>query len=271
MGKSIRKRASTAKKPLVQSVERALDILDRLAFEGRPMRSSEIAAALKLNPNTTHNLVRTLYRRGYLIQHGDARYFLGPQCYHIGTLSDMWESLRVIAMPKMEQLAEETGDGVFLGINAGNDLICVARVQGTGAVIVVEKQEWLQQFHATAAGKVLLAYRPPSLRTRLKSMGELMRITPNTITRWDELEEELARTKKQGYGLCRDEGGVGVGAIGVPLLDGRGYILAALAQSFPSYYFEAEKLNVAERVETLNRFAGEIAHAYDNRSSQGEM
>ncbi|HEX2952287.1 MAG TPA: helix-turn-helix domain-containing protein, partial [Armatimonadota bacterium] len=82
------------KKPPVQSVERALDILDLLADSRSAMRAADIAAALELHPNTAHNIIRTLFRRGYLLQQDDNRYALGPRCYQIGMRCNPWEQLR---------------------------------------------------------------------------------------------------------------------------------------------------------------------------------
>jgi len=253
----------TKKKPLVQSVERALDILDLLADGGKAMRSVEIASALGLNANTAHNLVRTLFRRGYLVQHDDSRYFLGPQCYHIGTFADLWQLLRHVALPLLEKLSRETGDNAFLGVNAGNELICVTQAQGTGTVIVSEKQEWLEQFHCTASGKILLAFRHPVLMERLKGLGDLVRNTSRTITDWYELEKEVELTAERAYSLCTDEGAEGIAAIGVPVLDRRGAILASLSQSFPSYFLATEKISISKRVKVLNHYAGEIASHYE--------
>jgi len=262
-GKSSLNSTKVKKKPLVQSVERALDILDLLAECGYRMRSSDIAASLGLNPTTTHNLIRTLFKRGYLIQKEDASYFLGPQCYHIGTLADLWDSLRQIALPQMQRLSLETGDNCFLGVYAACDLICVARTKGSGAIIVSDDEKWQDQFHCTAAGKILLAYRQPVLVNRLKHQGRLMKLASNTVTRWNALEKELAVIRRQGYALCRNESAEEVGEIGVPVLDRRGSVLAALSQSFPAYYLETGKIVLDERVRILSHAAREIVLRYD--------
>jgi len=268
LGKSSINCSPATKKPLVQSIDRALSILDLLADRGQAMRSSEIAAALELNPNTTHNIVRTLYRRGYLIQHEDMRYFLGPQCYHIGTLSDLWDTLRQIAIPIMQRLAKQTGDNAFLGVNAGDELVCVARLEGMGPIVVAQSPESLQQFHSTAAGKVLLAYHHPSLLKYHRGLARLERFTPTTITRWDRLLEELRLTRQRGYSLCRDEQAQDIASVGVPVLDSQGRILAALAQSFPSYYLDSERIPLPHRLELLRHSATRIAERYERRPSR---
>ena len=82
------------KKRPVQSVERALDILDCLANHGVPMRSIDIAGELALHPSTANNLIRTLYRRRYLSRAEGGRYGVGIQCYVLGEIVDRWEELR---------------------------------------------------------------------------------------------------------------------------------------------------------------------------------
>jgi len=261
--------AATAKrKPLIQSVERALDILDLLAESGHRMRSADIAGELGLNPTTTHNLVRTLYRRGYLIQNDDASYYLGPQSYIIGTMSNVWDSLRQVSLPHLEKLSQETGDNSFLSVYAGKDLICVGRAKGAGPLIVSDEDRWREHFHCTAAGIILLAYGHLGLLERLKSAIILEPFTPATITDWDTLEKQIHQTRQQGYSMCRGEIAEGVGEIGVPVLDRRNVVLAALSQSLPDHYLDYDKMSVPQRVELLSQVAGDIAREYETKPTK---
>ena len=82
------------KKPLIQVLERAFDILEMLARNGKTFRSSEIAAELNLSQQTVNNLLRTLYERGYLSQNERREYRLGGQCFYLGACADRWQELR---------------------------------------------------------------------------------------------------------------------------------------------------------------------------------
>ena len=82
------------KKPLIQVLERAFDILEMLGRTKRAYRSSEIAAELNLSQQTVNNLLRTLYERGYLSQTERREYRLGGQCFYLGACADRWQELR---------------------------------------------------------------------------------------------------------------------------------------------------------------------------------
>ncbi|MCD4823335.1 MAG: IclR family transcriptional regulator [Phycisphaerae bacterium] len=249
------------KKPLIQSVERAFDILELVREEGRALRSSEIAAGLKLNANTANNLIRTLYKRNYLGQDEHGKYFLGAEWCRFGVESDRWATLRQVALPIMQRLSQETEDNAFLGVNTDGKLLCVAQTEGTGAVIISQNQSWVDQLHCTAVGKIMLAYGGEDLFEQLKSRGPLHRYTPGTITDWDLLREEIETTRRQRYALCKNEGDKGVAVLGVGVLDSQGELIAGLSQSFPSYYLQTEEISISERIAILNRYAHEIAQA----------
>jgi len=163
-------------------------------------------------------------------------------------------------------LSKETGDGSFLGVDAEGELLCVARTEGTGSVIVSERQEWQRQFHCTAAGKILLAFGKPESLDQLERSGDLPRLTSETIIRADRLRADIEATREKGYSLCRDESATDVAAIGVPILGRDRVALAALSQSFPSFYLETGRISAPERAQVLRRFAGSIGA---NISSMG--
>ena len=104
------------KKPLIQVLERAFDILEMLGRTKRAYRSSEIAAELNLSQQTVNNLLRTLYERGYLSQTERREYRLGGQCFYLGACADRWQELRKETGKVLPELRKETGLTVFAGV-----------------------------------------------------------------------------------------------------------------------------------------------------------
>jgi DNA-binding IclR family transcriptional regulator len=253
------------KKPLVQSVERALDILETIFAQNSAMRSSDIACKLGLNANTANNLIRTLYRRGYLTQDENGRYLLGGKCARLGEASDRWSLLREAALDSLKNLSVETGDGVTLGVNDGGKLHCVLVLMATGAVQVLEKQLWLERLHTTAGGKVLLAGMAPYELDDWLKRAKLVTLTPRTLSDPKKLRAEVELTRQRGWATCIDEAVDGLAAIGVPVTDSQGRVVAAVAQSFPTFYPTSGKIVIAERVKIQQRYAQEIAAKYEIR------
>ena len=88
--------------------------------------------------------------------------------------------------------------------------------------------------HCTAAGKVLLAYLPPDeLATVLA--GELASYTCRTISRAEDLKQELVQVRQQGYAVVEEELENGLNAVAAPIHDHRGQVVAAVSISGPAY------------------------------------
>ncbi len=256
---------SEDKKPLVQSVERALDILEIIFSHEQAIRSTDIAAQLGLNANTTNNLVRTLYRRGYLAQDEIGRYRLGGKLARLGETADRWSLLREAALETLQELSIATGDGVSLGVNDSGKLHCVLVLMATGAVQILEKQLWLERLHTTAAGKVLLAGMALEELDDWLKRAKLVTLTPRTLADPAKLRAEIAMTRERGWAQCIDEAVDGLAALGVPVLDAKGRVVAAVAQSFPTYYLNSGKVKAEERVEVQRQAARKIAALYAAR------
>ena len=88
------------KKSLIQSLDRALDILELVRDSAGAVRSSDIAEKVGLGVATAHNIIRSLYQRGYLAQDDNSRYLLGPECFKLYQgVSDNIAALRRVVEP----------------------------------------------------------------------------------------------------------------------------------------------------------------------------
>ena len=146
---------NASKKPLIQVLERAFDILEMLARGNAPMRATDIAAELGLSIQTVGNLLRTLYERGYLSQDAKRFYRLGGQCFYLGSYADRWKDLRKAADRVIPELRRETGLLVFIGVIESDKLFCITLDNGNEPG--PPSQRWADELHSTACGRLLLA------------------------------------------------------------------------------------------------------------------
>jgi DNA-binding IclR family transcriptional regulator len=249
------------KKTLNHSVERALDILELLNHQGS-MRCVEIAAKLEAAPNTTNNMLRTLFRRGYLSQDENGHYLPGPACFFLASGNNYINFLQETAKPAMMKLAEKTGDNAFLGIDSGGQLIIAVRIEGVSPIKVSEEnQHWKKKIHTTGAGKVILSEKGIDWFKSV-SGNILAKLTEQSITEWDALEKEINKIRKKGFAECKDESTEGISALGVPVRDKSGKTFAALSQSFPTFFVENGKINIQERIKFLKDCSEQISYEY---------
>ena len=92
------------KKPLIQVLDRALDLLEMLAQAKTPLRATDIAREMGVSLQSANNLLRALYLRGYLSQDESRSYRLGPQCLYLGSFADRWSELRAAVAGPLAEL-----------------------------------------------------------------------------------------------------------------------------------------------------------------------
>ena len=244
------------KKPLIQSIERALDILEMFETgKNEALRVKEISAKLGVSQNTANNIVRTLYRRGFLSQNEQLKYSLGVKCYALGVIAELMPGFKQKIFPIIQNIAVNTGDTTMAAVEHDYKLIILLYAEGSGDLVVHVRQNWMNKFHSTASGKIVLAFSEKNILDKIEKIPEF---TKNTITDKKKLQKEILQIRKQGYAYCFDEGKIGISAVGVPVINKNNRFIAALGQSFPSAYIKEKKIDIRNRAEYLMQMAMEI-------------
>lgn len=223
----------------VQSVDRALDVLEALAEHGGEAGLSEIAARTGLPYGTIHRLLQTLLSRGYVRQESDRRYALGGGLVRLGGIAE--RMVGVWAQPYLTRMVELSGETANLAVLEGDFIVYVAQVPSPRRLRMFAEVGRRVLPHSTAVGKVLLADRSTSEALALFERTGMPRKTANTITDTSSMLAELDRVRGRGYALDLGEEELGVHCLAVPVHDGD-RVVAAMSVSGP-----------AERIEALDR------------------
>jgi len=219
----------------VQSLERALDLLEALADAGE-LGVSDLATRTGLVPSTAHRLLGTLVARGYAVQSSSSgRYLLGFKLLELTSgLQDRLQRLRTAARPHLEAIQAQTGETTNLVVLEGREVVYVDSVSGTRSVRLFTEIGHAIPAHTSGAGKALLAWRDPGDVEALLGGAPLPASTPRTLTTLDALREDLARIRRRGYSTDNEEHELGVGCVATPILDPAGHALAAISISGPT-------------------------------------
>jgi len=226
----------------VSPVLRALNILLRVAGASRALTLSEVSAAAALPKPTVHRLARLLEQAGLLGKDAlSRRYVVGPALLELG-----FNALRNAPTQRnrrllLERLSEKLGETVNLAILTGDEVLYLDRVESSWPLRMDFKPGSRVPIHATANGKLLLAYAEPAVRARLLRALRLKPITARTITTRARLERQLVEIRRQGYSEDDEEFLAGVCCLAVPVRDRRGHVIAGLAVSAPSARFTLER------------------------------
>jgi IclR family acetate operon transcriptional repressor len=231
-----RKTAAVPDVRAIQSVARALQLLELIAELGGQATLSQLARRAGLNISTSHHLLATLVARGYVARTG-ARgvYYLGSKILQLSTARVRQVGLIDMAAPYLRRLNEETGETVHLATLQGEDLVTLIKLEARHAVSVdagtVGKSN---AAHATATGKAILAWVPEREMLRVLAGKGMTRFTDNTITDVTGLIEELRHVRRNGFAVDREEFQPGVICVGAAVRDHTGGVIGSISISTPT-------------------------------------
>lgn len=238
----------------VQSLERALDVIEALARAERALGVGELAEDTGLPQGTVHRLLQTLHARGY-VRRADARkYSLGTGAFRLGDAAQ--RALVRTARPYLADLVRLSGETANLAILEGDDVVYVDQVASPHTLRMFAEVGRHVPPHSTAVGKVLLAALPRDRAVALLRRTRLPARTPATITDPEAFLAELDRVRSQGWATDEEEQESGVRCIAVPVgRDGR--VVAALSVSGPADRFTAAASDgLVEAMQRAGRDAG---------------
>ncbi len=240
----------------VQSVERALTILDILARAGEEGVTA-IAAEIGVHKSTAFRLVSALENAGLVEQAGDrGKYRLGMGILRLAGATTARLDVVQEARPVCRRLATTTGETVNIAVLSGNSALYVDQVAGASSL---QAHNWVGQhipLHATSNGKVLLSELSPGELN--ETLGTLAAYTDATITTKKQLRREIDEVRGAGYAVAIDELEVGLTAVAAPIRNAHGDIVASLSLSGPTLRLDKER--VAEVLPDLVTAAGEVSH-----------
>lgn len=240
----------------VQSVDRALTILEMLAREGEA-GVTEIAADLGVHKSTAFRLLATLEAHRLVEQDGErGRYRLGVGNLRLAGATTARLDLVTEARPVCRQLAADTGETVNITVRSETSALYLDQVAGSSAV---QSHNWVGQhipLHATSNGKVLLSELDDA---ELKdAVRALPRVTDQTVTSRAKLRSDLERVREDGYAVAVDELEIGLTAAAAPIRSAHGDIIASMSISGPTFRLTEDKL--AETIPMLVAAATEVSH-----------
>jgi DNA-binding IclR family transcriptional regulator len=229
-----------------QAVERALAILHAVGDMRDEPGLTELAGSLGLHKTTVFRLLGALERGGFVTRDVvGQRYRLGPTLLRLATQARRSVGLHEAARPELEALARETGETATLELLVGDQALILDEVHGRFLVGSSPEVGTRWPAHATSTGKVLLAaarFESGGTGTLPLPAGRLAKLAPRTITSRLALERELADVWLRGYSVGREEIERGFVAIGAPVRDTTGRVVAAISVGGPSTRLDAARV-----------------------------
>lgn len=227
----------------VQSLVRALTIVNRLAASDEGATLTEVAQQVGLSPSTAHRLLTTLEQERYV--HFDAErrlWSVGMQAFVAGSAFLKTRSLAATARPHMRALMEESEETVNLAVEDQAEAVYLSQVECRQMMRAFARPGGRVPLHCSSVGKALLSAMPDSDLARVLHRQGLPRVTVKTITTTPALRGDLARARERGYAVDDEEHAVGLRCIAAVIFNETADPLAALSLSGPMARIPDERI-----------------------------
>jgi len=263
----------------VPNLERALLILEFLATQPQGCALSEIASRLKLPKNSVFRITTTLRAHGYLVRSPDDKtYRLSRKLLSLGYASIDEHNLVEKSLDVMRQLRDLTDETALIGTLVEHEGVVIEQVPSNQPVKCVIRIGHHFPLHTAAPGKAMVAFLPEAEREALIGRIRFTRFNDQTITSPEAFRRELDDVRRLGYAIDRGEELADLRCVAAPVLNQRGYPLAAIWITGPASRIPLEQLPrigavVAGQVASVSaQFGYEMlrpAAAEESRASRG--
>lgn len=249
----------------VQSVDRAVSILEMLAHDGES-GVTKISEQLGVHKSTAFRLIAALEQRGLVEQDVDrGKYRLGVGILRLAGATTARLDVVQETRPLARALAAETGETVNIAVRSEGAALYLDQIAGSSSL---QPHNWVGQripLHATANGKVLLSGLTADQITA--EVGQRFRAyTPATITSLRKLLGDIETVRHNGYAVVVDELEMGLTAVAAPLRNAHGDVIASVSISGPTFRFDEDKVKAA--IEQVTEVADEVSERLGWRAAK---
>jgi DNA-binding IclR family transcriptional regulator len=248
----------------VQSVQRTLDLLEAFPMHGPEIGLSQMATLLKMSKATVYRLLSNLEQRGYVVRSAaNRKYRLGFKVFELGSYFQNQLEVRRMGLHFLHEMAELSNESAFLCIQEGDEALCVERVESQQEVNIFSlRVGGKQPLHWGGAPRALLVGMD---ERQLKEYAHRTGLPPRTTKTIHDLEALLADvhlTRQRGYALSLDDVVTGIAAVGAPVYDHSGRVVASISLSGLSMRFDpAYSKNLGQIVsDTALRFSKQLGY-----------
>ena len=229
----------------VQSLVRALTILNTLAEAEDGASLSDIAQQVGLPPSTAHRLLTTLQQERFVKFDAErTMWSVGVQAFVVGNAFVKSRNLIQLARPHMRDLMTISGETVNLAVEDKGEAIFLAQVECRQMMRALVQPGARVALHCSGIGKALLAALPDAQLAKILHRHGLPRLTEKTIVKPADLRAELETARRVGYVVDDEEHAVGLRCVAAPLFDEFGEVVAAVSISGPAVRVTTDRIPV---------------------------
>jgi DNA-binding IclR family transcriptional regulator len=229
---------------------------------------AELTRATGFHKTTIFRMLAALEKRRYLQrERPSGAYWLGPAAIALGGAPRV--RLQRVAHAELQRLTDETGETSLLHIRAGLEAFCIDKVESREPIRVAYEIGRRGPLYAGSSGKVLLAFLEEIERDELLAQLTLERFTDQTITDVDQLKQDLARIRAQGYVVSTGELDAGVHAVGAPVWNHLDQLEGGVTLVGPAVRWQEDVLPafIKATIAAADRMSSQLGHRWQPRGA----
>lgn len=227
--------------PRNQSVLKAFALLKSFRQADEWVSSSDLSRRARLPEASGYRLIQTLEEVGAVVRGPRGRYRLGMLMVSLAGNVPVGEVLREASHDIISILSERLDMTVHMGMLENGMVTYIAKVTTPNSYPSHSRVGAQLEAYCTGLGKVLLAALPKDALDSFLSEGELVALTPSTITQPAMLRDHLAQVHEQGFAIDDRENHIAIGCLAVPVEDAEGRTIAALSATYDANLMTAER------------------------------
>ena len=216
----------------IQSIARALDVIDLIFMEARPLSLTFISKQLEIPPVTTFRILNTLTEKKYLQKNANDTYSLGLKFVSIGDVVKASASLYTIAYPLVKQLKDCTGESVNLAVQMNEQMLNLIHESGD-SFLLMSSLSPISPLYCSSTGKTFLACMPEA-ECRAIFSAHVHKYTAHTITSYEQFLPEKAAFLKENIMYDNEEFEYGLSCMAAPVYDCNDELIAGISVSGPT-------------------------------------
>lgn len=248
---------------IVQSVDRALSILEMLSDYEDGLGITDISLKLDMHKSTVHRLLNTLMHKGYIHQcKVTSKYTVTFKLFELGSKKVNKLDISSISKPHLEELMKRTNEVVHLGVRENQDIIYISKVEPEKSIQMYTRIGMRKPMYCTAMGRSIMIDMSESRISDIWNVSEIIKFTDKTITELEDFINFMKDVKNKGYALDNQEIELGIRCISAPIRDYTGNICAAVSISSSILHFTEDKIEEFSKLilEYTNKISRELGY-----------
>jgi len=243
-------------KNLNQSIIKAFTVLDAFTNDKKEWGVRELASKTGYNKSTTYRLLSTLVSLNVIHQNENEKYRLGSKLFELGNRVSIYKTVTNLTNKSIKKVALEIQETVLFSILKENKVFHIDKADSLHGLKINTSIGSYEPIHATASGKLLLAFSSTVVKENILKNIELTLYNKNTISSISLLKKELENIQNQKYALDMEELESGLVCIAIPIKNKNEKVIASISASGPLSRFKVE--NISNYIDILQKGVVEI-------------